>query len=70
MLSILKHIHPFQHPNIPTYYNPVLEFKHDEDNKPITRVRGTGGGDKVVYTFGNTSQVAVLLLLILLHSSP
>ena len=44
--------------SIPTYYNPVLEYKFDQDNNPITRVRGTGGGDKVVYTFGNTSQVA------------
>ena len=41
-----------------TYYNPVLEYKTDQDNKRIVRVRGTGGGDKVVYEFGNTSQVA------------
>ena len=42
----------------PTYYNPVLEYKTDQDGKRIIRVRGTGGGDKVVYQFGNTSQVA------------
>lgn len=42
----------------PTYYNPVLEYKYDQDGKLITRVRGTGGGDQLVYEFGNTSHVA------------
>ena len=43
---------------IATYYNPILEEKIDQNNKEIIRVRGTGGGNNVVYEFGNTSQVA------------
>lgn len=41
-----------------TYLNFVLEKKIDLAGNPITRVRGTGGGDKLVYEFGNTSHVA------------
>ena len=43
---------------IATYYNPILESKTDQDGNHIDRVRGTGGGNKVVYEFGNTSHVA------------
>lgn len=52
----IEHIGPFPSGANVTYYNPQLEYKIDQDNKLIVKVRGTGGGDKIPTSTNNISR--------------